>query len=149
MYGLEKIPRKYSLPLVAMLGFSAWQLVSGPDKYDGWVGCDQAIISPGVANVRPHIDARIAELNNGTEQLKNGSMHFAENTNTDANASLHEIYAQLYGKGYVEVQSGDEVPFCVAEDGTKSFDPKGEFIVKNVAYESVDAEWQQVTTPTS
>ena len=129
--------------LAATLGPLA--LAGCTPEYDGWTGCDQAKIRPGVANVRPHINARLIELNDGDEDLVYDSTHFAADTSQDAMHALFDIYEQVYGKGYVEVQTGDKIPFCVTKDGVKSFDLGGWIEVKGDEYSLTDSSWQAVT----
>lgn len=114
-------------------------------EYDGWKGCDQAEIRPGVANVRPNINSRLIELNDGNEDLVYDTTHFAADTNQDAMDAIFGIYEQVYGMGYVELQSGDSVPFCVTDDGVKSFDLGGLIEVKGHEYSLADNSWQAAT----
>lgn len=111
-------------------------------EYDGWTGCDQATILPGISHVRPSINARIEELNGSDEQLNNGTMEFAPDTNADAMHAIFQIYEQVYGDKYVTLQAGDKVPFCVNERGIKSFDIGGEIVVKKHEYSLVSDKWQ-------
>jgi hypothetical protein len=130
---------------VATAGTLAVELVTagcGP-QYDGWEGCDQAEILPGVNYVGPSINARLEAIDKaeGTHTELKGGMR---DTNKAALKAFQTVYQQVYGEKRVVLQTGDVVPFCVNDSREVSFDHGGEILVKDHRYSftETDGQWQ-------